>query len=103
MDRLDGTLGETIRLFQATIAPTITIRNPTGVKVVNNAPTTPAGTSNLVYYDFTPPGLGTFLIKWEGAVLQDRWEIIDVKPDSLSWLVNRIKDKTDELPSAISG
>jgi hypothetical protein len=103
MYRLEGTAGEIIRLFQATTALAITIRNSVGVKVVNNAATIKVGTSNLVYYDFTPSEEGTYLIKWEGALLSDRWEIIDVKINSLLWLVTQVKSKTDEMPPAEAG
>ncbi len=103
MYRLDGIVDETIRLFQATTATAITIRNPIGAKVVNNAPTNPVGTSNLVYYDFTPTSEGTFLIKWEGALLPERWEIMDVRPDGLHWLATQIKSKTDKLSAADLG
>ena len=103
MYRLEGTIGETIRLFQATTAATITIIDFAGIKVVNKAPTIQVGTSSLKYYDFSPSNQGTFLIKWNGALLPDRWEIIDVKPNSLHWLVNKIKNRTDTLPPAELG
>lgn len=104
MYRLEGVVGEKIRLSQDTTASTITIVFEDGTIVVNAAPTIQiGGLPPLRFYDFTPPAVGSYLIHWNGAVPEKQWEIIDVKPSNLRWLIQQIRDKTDLLPPANTG
>lgn len=104
MYRLDGVVGEKIRLTQDTTASTITIVFEDGTVIVNAAPTIQIGAlPPLRFYNFTPPTVGSYLIHWDGATKDKQWEIIDVKLYNLRWLVQKIKDKTDLLPPANTG
>jgi len=103
MYRLSGTVGDKIRLAQRTNAPTISILFEDGTIILNKEPTKQLGSLTVRFYDFTPLTQGTYFIRWNGAQPDQEFEIMDVKPNSLRWLVNRIKDKTDRLPTAMSG
>ena len=103
MYRLEGIVGERIRLIQRTMAATITIRSQDDTIVVRSEPTIKRGSLSIRFYDFVPMTQGTYFIHWDGARPDQEWEVIDVKPNSLRWLINRVKDKTDELPPAETG
>lgn len=104
MYRLEGSVGDEIRLAQDTTASSITIIFQDGTVVVNSEPTIEIGALPPVrFYDFTPPAVGSYLIHWNGAIPEKQWEIIDVKHSNLRWLIQKIRDKTDLLPSARTG
>lgn len=103
MYRLEGLKGEKIRLVQHTDASSITILFQDGTIVVNSEPTIVIPPLPLRFYDFTPDQSGSYLIRWEGADPDKQWEVIDVKQFSLRWIIQQIKAKTDNLPSARTG
>ena len=103
MYRLEGIVGQKIRLMQQTTSSTISIYFENGSVVVNAEPTKSAGSLPLRFYDFVPAVEGSYLISWNEATLDKRLEIIDVKLSSLRWLIKQIKAKTDFMPPANTG
>ena len=100
MVRIDGSMGKKMRLVQRTGATTITItHHREGTMVVNRA-TRQIGQYDLYYYDFRPLFSGTYLISWNQAPAEDRWELLDVPDVDLRDLLQRMDAET---PAARTG
>ena len=103
MVRIDGIIGYHTRLIQRTRATTISIIHHKEGVVVNKQPTNQIGQYNLYYYDFVPRFSGTYLISWDHAPAEFRWEVLDVPHLSLFDLYSDLEKVSLEVPGAKTG
>ncbi len=103
MVRLDCAMGRNIRLIQRTPKTTITITHHQSGTVVKQEKTAQIGQYELYYYDFRPLFSGTYLISWDQAPAERRWEVLDVPDLSLWDLYNNVETIQSETPSAKTG
>ena len=89
-----------MRLVQKTLATTITITHHQEGSIAINRSTHQIGRYNLYYYDFRPLFSGTYLISWNQAPPEYRWEILDVPDVSMRDLMKKFQD---EIPPAETG
>ena len=89
-----------MRLVQRTPATTITITHTTEGSIAVNRSTHQIGRYQLYYYDFRPLFSGTYLISWNQAPFEQRWEILEVPNVSLEDVLAEIHA---EKPSARTG
>ena len=101
--RIQGTVGRNVRLMQNVWPTSITIAHNKRTAVVVNRTPTRVGTSGLCFYDFTPKVPGDYLVIWNDAPENRRWEIVEVSCDYIHDLLRQVMRKLDEIPSAKTG
>ena len=103
MMRISASLGTDVRLVQKTKETTITITHSKWGVVVDRKPTIQIGRYDLYYYDFRPSFSGTYLISWNQALPDYRWEVMDVLDINLWDLYTEMNSVNSEKPSAKTG